>query len=167
MQRRWNSFKVSEEKPKVAQHHSHKLAFVYAIPHLLPVLACTALLALNLRTTFIGDVSTVTLTALQFAAKALEILIQGSIAAIVLAIVRVQLLSAQDFPFGGAIAPYRVTDASYLWSRDLWGALTAKWCKGWNAWLVLAALPMAVVLANLVGPSVAVLVSDVGSSSDL
>ena len=155
----WNSWKDSKEEPKVAQHCSRKLAILQTIYHLLPMLACIVLIILNLRTTFIGPVSTVTLTALQFAAKGLELLMQGSMTIMVLAVVRSQLLSPTPLPFGGVFAAYRATDVSYLWSRDFWGVITSKWYRGWHRWAVLIFCPTAVLLATLVGPSAAVLVS--------
>jgi hypothetical protein len=154
----WHSMRNCDEKPKVAQHCNRKLSVLRALVHLLPTLACIALVALNLRTVLIGSVSTVTLTALQFAAKGLEILIQGSITIVVLAVIRSQLLQPGTFPFGGVLGPYRVTDVSYLWSWDLWGALTARWNHGWCSRAILLLLPASVILTNLVGPSVAILV---------
>lgn len=93
----------------------------------------------------------------QFAAKLAEILIQASIATIALAVIRSQLLGGKGFPLGGLLAAYTTTDISSLWSLHLWGCLTS---SNVGVALRLAThifLPAAIVLAALVGPSMAVL----------
>ena len=145
------------ESKKTACHRSRKIAALHAIPHLIPLAAALALVALNLSHKFIGSASATGLTALQFTAKVQEIFTQASIAGILFAIVRPRLIGSQAFSFGGLIGPYRTTDVSYLWSLELWGALTTGGAYEWHSLLALLALPFGVLLAALVGPSSAIL----------
>ncbi len=125
--------------------------------HLIPIAASLTLVVLNLRATFVGSVTTTALPAIQFASKLLETLIQASIAAMVLTVIRAQVLGSTPFPFGGLTAPFRTIDISHLWSLDLWGSITSRSCHSWRTIVVLLILPAAVLLAALVGPSSAVL----------
>lgn len=143
------------ESKKTALHSSHRTAILFGLLHLLPVTVCILLVTLNFKTFFIGTVSTEGLTAFQFASKLLEVLIQASITAIVLAAVRNQVLGKSPLPFGGLIAPFRTTDLSLLWSLELWGFFTS---PDVSYRIVLCLLfPFAVVLATTIGPSSAVL----------
>lgn len=146
-----------DEVKKVALYKDRGAALSHTILHLLPAAVGTTLVILNLKTTYIGDMQTNSITALQFAAKLLEVLIQASIAAITLSIFRQCVLQMSQLPFGGLIAPYRTTDISFLWSAEFWGCVTAPAVHLKMKILLCLTLSAAIVLAALVGPSSAVL----------
>jgi hypothetical protein len=150
-------FTKRAEPRKTAIYKSRTAAFLHTLLHLLPVASTIAIVVFNLTSTFVGTVQINALTALQFAAKFLEILIQASIAAVVLAIVRHLALGTNGFPFGGLIAPYRTQDISSLWSLEFWGCLTAQDLNLQTKILLNLVVTTAVVLASGVGPSSAIL----------
>lgn len=151
---RWRHTK---ELPKTAIFHNRKTAVVYMLIHLLPLFGAITLVVLNFLMLSVGLWNGSSTTALQFVAKALELLMQASLAAIALALVRSQALSSRAIPFGGVVAPYRVTDVSYLWSLDFWGTITSSNFIGLDKALFCALVPFLILLGALVGPSSAVL----------
>ncbi|ERF68137.1 hypothetical protein EPUS_08203 [Endocarpon pusillum Z07020] len=155
----WQSTKwrSPHEMKKTAIYDSRTAALLHMLPHIVPMATLVTFLVANIKTTFIGSISTDTLAPLQFAAKMVEILTQASIATVVLGLVRNQVLGGKGFPLGGLLAPFTTTDISSLWSLQLWGCLTST-----NIDIALRSalhifLPVAIVLAALVGPSTAVL----------
>lgn len=150
-------WKKTREFQKTAIYRSRCAALFHIFIHLIPLAAAMSLATLNIRTTVVGSVSTNVLTAIQFAAKLLEVLIQASITAVVLAYVRNKVLDTAGFPIGGIIAPYRTTDISSLWSLELWGCLSTQCISLRTRAVLCGLLPSAVILAALVGPSTAVL----------
>ena len=152
---RW---KRPSERPKVAVYQNRRVALIYSIVHIVPMSAAITFIALNIATFYCGPVSTTTLTALQFAAKTLEITIQASITAILLSIIRSELLGPTSLPLGSLMAPFHTTRVSYLWSLELWGTITSRDHGGWRRLLLALAMIAAVILTAVVGPSSAVLV---------
>ncbi|KAL1867102.1 hypothetical protein Daus18300_006501 [Diaporthe australafricana] len=114
-------------------------------------------MVLNIRSWYWGDPSTTVLTALQFAAKFLEIMMQTSLGTILMSIVRHQLLGDRGLPLGSFLGPYSVTDISYLRSLEFWGGLGSKHARMGQRVVLGIAVAAFVVLASLVGPSIAVL----------
>lgn len=145
------------ETRKTALHSGHRVAALHTLLHLPPFMTCIVLVILNCKTLYIGVVPTAGLTALQFASKLLEILIQASITSITLAYVRQRLLGESAFPLGGLIAPFRVTDLSSLWSLELWGMFTSPGLQLWRKTAASFLIVTVVILAAVVGPSSAVL----------
>ena len=110
--RRCTKWKSSREEPKVAQYRNRKVALLHLMSHLIPIAASLTLVVLNIRTTFVGSVTTTSLTAIQFASKLLETLIQASTAAMVLSNVRAQVLGMTPFPLWRSYCT--VSDDGYL-----------------------------------------------------
>lgn len=149
-------WKKSNETAKVATFKDRRRAAVGALLHAVPLAAVLALITINLRVTYVAETTTTTTrTAIQFAAKILESMIQASLAAICLHFIRHEVLGSQSFPLGSFFAPYRIMDISYLWSLELWGSVTATWRR---RRIVLAiSIPGIILLVTLIGPSSAVL----------
>lgn len=147
----------TDEIKKTAIYKRRSIAVLHIFLHIIPVTASFALFVLNFNSKYVGIIPVNALAALQFAAKLLEILIQASIAAIVLALIRYRVLKTSKLPFGGLVAPYRISDISSLWSLDFWGCLTAPALKPRTRLILCLVLPTAVILAAVVGPSCAVL----------
>jgi hypothetical protein len=120
-------------------------------------LVALTFIILNGKGHFFGDVSTTTITAIQFAAKLLEILLQASLAAMLYGLIGHLALGDSALPLGTLFAPLNVTNLSYLWSLELWGSLTAKCLGGWRRVVLSIIVPIIVGLAAVVGPSSAVL----------
>lgn len=138
-------------------HYSRRIASLHAFVHLCPAVIAIILLMLNTRGHFVGDVSPSAITALQFAAKTLEVLIQASLSTILLSLIRHQALFTRRLPLGSLVAPVNATKISYLWSLELWGPLT--FAQGWDLQkgLTLSFIIATIILAAIVGPSSAVL----------
>jgi len=149
-------WKQKRERKKTAVYKSRSSVVLHVLLHLAPICGSLTLVILNVNEYFHEWPMSDNLPALQFVAKLLEILIQASIAAVVLAYVRSKLLGGVP-PFGSVVAPYQIADVSSLWSLEFWGAITSS-STPLNARILLGALvAFAIVLAALIGPSTAIL----------
>ena len=144
------------EEAKVVIYKNRGIALLDLLIHVVPFGGVVASLVLNINTFFVGNLSTSAVTAFQFAAKLLELLMQASLAAILLDAIRWQVVRNQDLPLGGLVAPLRTTDISYLWSLELWGSLTSKSWRGYRKAYLGLLIFTTIILAALVGPSGAV-----------
>ena len=152
---RWRQ---KREQPKVVYYRDRSMAILIVLPHLLPLGVAINLILMN--TAFprlFHNVGQSTITALQFWGKALELMMQASIAAILLDVIRRQAVTGEGLPFGSLVAHLRATDPSYLWSLELWGSFTGLRGKKWRLIAKVAFIPLMVILAALVGPSGTVL----------
>lgn len=150
-------WKQDKESAKVVLYKDRGYALLDILPHLVPLAGSLTLIAINTQTLFIGNLSTSAVTAFQFAAKLLELTIQASLTTILLQVIRWQAVNNCDLPLGTLLAPLRTIDVSYLWSLELWGAVTAKRWLGRRKLLILPLILSSVLLAALVGPAGAVL----------
>lgn len=153
----WIEFTDPHEAKKIALYKDRRTAWLHAVIHLIPISAVVVLATINIRSLYIGDAQSERIIALQFAAKLLEILIQYSIVATTLGIMRRYVLQSGSLPFGGLMAPYRTADISYLWSLDFWGCVTSPALVLRQRILLGLIIPIAVLVVSLVGPSSAVL----------
>lgn len=151
------NWKNLKEAPKVALYGDRRYAILSGLIHVVPLTTAIALIVVNARRTYIGAMSTTTLTAIQFAAKLLETLAQASLAAVSLGLLRHQLLGPGAVPLGGLLGPYRIRDISYLWSLEFWGQLTTNQCSRCRKTLLAFFIPAIVILVALIGPSSAIL----------
>ena len=150
---RWTQ---DHEETKVATYNNRRVSLLGFLLHVIPFAGVVALIVLNIRPHYVGGVSSTTTTAIQFAAKVLEILIQSSLAAILLDIIRTRALSHASLPLGSFLAPYRLTDISYLWSLEFWASVTSGALRGWRSTVVAICVVASICLAALVGPASAV-----------
>ena len=151
---RWNR---SVEFPKIALSRSRRHAGIHSIIHIMPLATAFSLIVINLRRTYIGNMTTTAITSTQFATKLLEAIMQASLATISLSIMREQVLTSTSLPLGAFLGPYRMKDISYLWSLDLWGALTTKHCRIDRRIILALLFPVTVILAAIIAPSNAIL----------
>ncbi|KAJ9608126.1 hypothetical protein H2200_007114 [Cladophialophora chaetospira] len=150
---RWN---CPAEEPKVVLYQNRGVALLSLLVHLAPFAGVLTLLNLNINGCFIGSLSTSAVTAFQFTAKLLELLMQASLSVVLIDAIHWQIVKNQDLPLGGLVAPLQATHVSYLWSLEFWGCLTAKdWRIYRKLYLGLLIFATVVVLA-LVGPAGAV-----------
>lgn len=153
-----NPWRTKKEYPKIALHKGRSFATIYFLSTLVPLVGAVLLIIINARTTPLGYVSTSTVAGLQFVAKFLDILMQVTLARLALHLVRHQLLGPDPLPLGALLAPFRVSDASYLWSLDLWGSITSSALHGSYRVFFCIMIPLIVSLASVTGPSSAILV---------
>lgn len=151
---RWTQ---TEDRPKVVLYRHRGVALVQSTIHFAPLAIVITSMVLNIRSYHWGFPSTSVLTALQFASKFAEILIQSSLANILLHFIRQRLLSPHSLPLGSLLGPYSITDISYLWSLELWGGLTTKYVQARQRIVSTSVIAAMVMLAAVVGPSIAVL----------
>lgn len=143
------------EEPKIAVQKSIPLAMARASIHTIPVIGCLIILGYNARVTFVVYDSAY--SALQFVAKLHEIMMQASIAAIVLGYIRHQLIGQSAVPFGALVAASQTQNASSLLSLEFWGALTASSFRDPRSIATVTLISLGVLLASTVGPSSAIL----------
>ena len=98
------------------------------------------------------------LPSLQFLAKLQEILMQASIATVVFAYIRHELIT-HDMPFGALFSAFQITTLNYLWSLEFWGSLTSPHLRGRRKIVFLTFVPLSILLAAGVGPSLAIALS--------
>ncbi|OQV00450.1 hypothetical protein CLAIMM_05942 [Cladophialophora immunda] len=149
-------WKGHREEPKVVMYKNRGIALLDILTNAVSLGGVLTLLVLNINTLFIGSLSTSAVAAFQFAAKLLELLMQASLAVVMLDAIRWQIVRNQDLPLGGLVAPLRTTDVSYLWSLEFWGSLTSKSWRGYRKAYLGFLIFATIVLAALVGPSGAV-----------
>ena len=109
------------ENKKVAVSRDRRLSALRCWIHFLPTGLSVALAYLNIHGYYIGGElagasgqDSAKLGALQLAAKMHELLINASIAAMVMSHVRYELTIGSGIPFGALVAGQRFTELSYL-----------------------------------------------------
>lgn len=155
--RHFNPWGHQSEPPKVAVFKNRRIALTKCIIHIIPLGAALGLIILNVATTPISGYNTTSNSAIQFAAKLLEILMQASLTSVYLAFIRHRVLSTNQSPLGGFLGPLQVSNVSYLWSLEFWGALTASWSGLFDKSILFSVTFIVVAIGALVGPSGAVL----------
>jgi hypothetical protein len=143
------------EEPKTAICKSRSIAAARASVHLVPVVACAIILGYNIRTVFVEYNSAY--TALQYVAKLHEMLMQASIAALVLGYIRQGLIGSSCLPFGALLAVSQVEKTSTIFSLEFWGAVTAPFLNTRRKIVLFVFVVANVLLAASVGPSSAIL----------
>lgn len=114
-----------EEPTKVALQKNRSVALLRAFIHVIPVGVALWEVTLNIHTYYVGS-SALNLVYYQLAAKAHEIMIQASLAAIVLSYFRHQLTTTNGIPFGALFGTLAINQVSYLWSMEFWGSVGSK-----------------------------------------
>ena len=143
------------EPRKTAVHKNRLLAVYHTVLHIVPLGCAVALLALNWSSFFIGQRFENT-SSLQFVAKLHELLMQVSIAEVVLTIVRTQAIN-DYLPLGALSVAMQANQIGYIWSLDLMSVFTSQAILGWRKLLFLVLVPILVIMTGLVGPSSAAL----------
>ncbi|KAI3339002.1 hypothetical protein F4824DRAFT_508930 [Ustulina deusta] len=145
----------SSEQPKVALRR--RFSWLHPLVHLLPVLATLSVVQLSFRGVYWADDSrydTRWQTVLQFPAKLHEILIVGSLSAMVLHIFRRMLVGSNGIPLGLMVGAFQMGSAEYLISKSyvkpFRHSLAHKQIK---TFLVALALGAAILYSFLVGPA--------------
>jgi hypothetical protein len=153
------------EKPNVALERSIKPLLLSFLWHILPTLVTITLVSLSIWEVFWFDSDASTdkvpirginislnelLNLLQFVAKIHEILLVGSIAAMVMHRVRVRLLSNDGLPLGLLTGGYSVGSAEYLFSAAFRSGFSRRF------WSLSVLIFVFALLANTFGPASAI-----------
>jgi len=142
------------EHRKICIYKNRRIAVLHSLIHLPPLIGAITLLTLNWMQYFIGTEFSES-TTIQFVAKLHELLMQTSIAELILHIIRNQAVN-YFLPLGALSALMQTFQISYLWSLDFWSAITSKTFDNRRK-AVFIIVPLLVILTTLVGPSSAVL----------
>ena len=81
---------------------------------------------------------------------------QLSIVMVMVAYVQFLLIGQCEIPFGALFSAYQVSEMSYLYSPEFWGAATARGIPLPTKLGFLLFVPASILLANTVGPSSAI-----------
>jgi len=150
------AWRRNTENHKVVLYKNRWTASLYCFLHLPPISIALAIMALNFMGTRVGTtVDPTWSTGLQFCAKLHEVLMQTSLAAIVLSFIRSELLR-DSLPLGTVFAPVQTTFISYLWSLEFWSGFSRDRVRDPRKLLLLLSIFGTLVLSVLVGPSSAV-----------
>ncbi|SCO17176.1 uncharacterized protein FFE2_13741 [Fusarium fujikuroi] len=165
---RENLVKCAPRPRRFAIPYQNKLQIISVAVHVLAIAITIVIVQFRLREIYwfdqtskldvlgmeIGTESST--SALQFAAKIHEALIQASLTAMAFHIIR-HMLRGQGVSFGVLDGVYRFGSVPWLWSKGLWGALHRP--SQYQNFLFAIGLAMAAVYANVIAPSSAILLT--------
>ncbi len=145
----------SREQPKVALRK--KFSILHPLVHLLPLGATIFVVQLSFRGVYWDDDGGYDIrwqTFLQFPAKLHEILIVGSLSAIVLHIFRRMLVGTHGLPLGLMVGAYQIGSAEYLISKSFVKPFRhSLFHRHYKMFLVALSLGSAIIYSFLVGPA--------------
>ena len=144
------------EQTKVAVQKSRTVALLRAMIHIVPVGVAMWEIVLNWNTYFVGY-AMYNQAYYQFGAKAHEISMEASLSAIVFSYMRYELMLGGGIPFGALFSGLQVSQASYLWSMELWGTISSRAISLKSRSRLLVVVAASVSLAAVAGPSSAIL----------
>ncbi len=161
----WNAaHRPREEKLKQAINKGLATAILSLVAaHLVPITAALVLVFLDLRGYYIGGelsgpsgYDNVKLSGLQFAAKILELAMQGSLSVIIIELIRQELVAGEGIPFGAIFGSLQYSELSYLFSKEFLGTLQSKFEKPIVNIRLISLIIVGSLLALTVGPSSAI-----------
>ena len=118
-----NFEKDFKEPTKVAIRRNRVTASLGALVHVIPMGIALLEITLNWAGCYYGK-QFERQAYYQIAAKTHEVLIQASLAAIVLSCIRFESAFGQDIPFGAFLGSLQLLQVSYLCSSELWSSFT-------------------------------------------
>ncbi|KAK0115657.1 hypothetical protein ONS95_000073 [Cadophora gregata] len=145
----------SEEYPKVAIERNRWKVVIRSLVHIPPIAGCVSLLVLAGMTTIVEPNSA--FQVLQFAAKFHEILMQASIATILLSHIRYEITQGGRVPFGSLFAAAQISSIAFIWSPEMLGTMKSKGMIWIRRLVLVLHIVFAILLAASVGPSSAIL----------
>lgn len=144
------------EPTKIALNHSRLVALLRNLIHLLPFSFALFEIIINWNVYYVGTRPYST-AVYQIIAKAHEVLIQASITTILFSVIRRELALGNGLPFGFLFSGLQVSQISYLWSMELWGAMRAESLLLSKKTVLFLTLTGGILLAATCGPASAVL----------
>jgi hypothetical protein len=145
-----------EEHIKIALHKNRSTALLRALIHVVPVGIALWEITLNINTYYVGS-SALNLVYYQFAAKAHEMMIHASLAAILLSYVRHEMTLGKGLPFGALFSSLAINQVSYLWSMEFLGSAGSKHLPLRRKLAMVSIISVCFIIAAAAGPSSAIL----------
>lgn len=144
------------EPIKVAVRKSYTIAILRGLIHVLPIGFALAEIILNCNTYYVG-VSPYNQAIYQLLAKVHEIMIQASLATVILAYIRHEIAFGKGLPLGALVSGLQISQFAYLWSMEFWGTIRSTTLSISRKLKLLIVTLICFTLAILAGPSSAVL----------
>ena len=148
--------KSFSEPTKVAIYSDRTIALLRALIHVLPFGLALGEIILNWQERYLGgnlkDVSYY-----QYAAKAHEVCIQASLAAILFSYIRFEMALEHGLPFGALFSGFQLNQISTLWSAEFWASVTARHLPIHRRFSLACITFICILLAAIGGPSSAIL----------
>ena len=141
---------------KIVIRQNRTIATLRSLVHVIPSGVALWLVVLNWNTYYVGSF-TYDQVYYQLGAKIHEIMIQASLAIIIFAYVRHELLLGKGLPFGAIFSGLQINQISYLCSMEFWGSLSSQSLSFSRKIGMVALIVICFVLAATVGPSSAIL----------
>ena len=143
------------EPPKIAVEDSSLAIILHCLPHAVPLAATIAILSLNALEVYWQDLGRPkqndVLQALQYAAKAYELLVVASLTVIVVHQIQYDLSGARGTPLGLLTAGFQLSEPSFLLTTRFLGGIAVR-----VRFLLLCLLIVGFILTSVIGPSSAV-----------
>ncbi|KAL8754912.1 MAG: hypothetical protein Q9184_004957 [Pyrenodesmia sp. 2 TL-2023] len=144
------------EPTKIAVRHSRLIALLRNLVHLVPFGFALFEVILNWNVYYVGTEPYST-AVYQIIAKAHEVLIQASITTIIFSAIRRDLAHGKGLPFGLLFSGLQVSQLSYLWSVELWGAMRADFQRPLRKMGLFTLVVGGIMVAVASGPASAIL----------
>jgi hypothetical protein len=146
---------TTEKRKVVVSNDRLRSFYSFLLFHFAPLGMALALIVLNIKTCFYGP-DLAGLSLLQYVSKAHEVLMQGSVATIMVVYLQYLLTHESAVPFGAVFTSFRVSQVSVIWSPELWAAVTTKDFSGQLYLGFICLVPFSILLASTIGPSSAI-----------
>ena len=144
------------EPKKTAIRQNRSTALLKSLIHVLPIGFALFEIVTNLHGQYIGETFSKQ-SYYQIVAKVHEILIEASLASIVLSFVRAKVTDTEGLPYGAFLGGLEFLSVSYLWSRELWSSVFTTSCRLRTRLSFLLLMITCGILAATAGPSSATL----------
>ena len=144
------------EPIKVAIRKNYTVATLRGLIHVLPIGFALTEITLNWNTYYVG-VSPYNQAVYQLLAKIHEIMIQASLATVILAYIRYELAFGDGLPLGALVSGLQISQFAYLWSMEFWGTVRSSTLPFFRKLRLLIVILTCFIVALLAGPSSAVL----------
>ena len=148
--------KPFSEPTKVAIYSNRTIALLRALVHVIPFGLAVGEIILNWQEHYLGG-NVQSLSYYQYAAKAHEICIQASLAAILFAYIRFEMALGHGLPFGALFSGLQLNQVSTLWSAEFWASATTRHLPIHRRLSLVCITFICITLAAVGGPSSAIL----------
>ena len=148
--------KSFSEPIKVAIYSNRTIALLRALVHVAPFMLAMEEIVLSWRERYLGG-NFNKVSYYQYAAKAHEISIQGSLAAILFAYIRFEMALGHGLPFGALFSGLQLSQVSTLWSAEFWASATTRHLPIQRRLKLVCITFICIALAAVGGPSSAIL----------
>ncbi|KAI9694888.1 MAG: hypothetical protein M1822_000504 [Bathelium mastoideum] len=153
------------EDPNIATFESSIAWALGALIHVIAIAVSTYVVGLNWKGKYNGQTMTLTdvdqsfvQLALQSSSKLAEMIIVASMAALLCAVIRHEVMSKRGTPLSGLSSCLDFRDLSYLWSKELWALAFSDQASLRLRLFWIPCLVICCILTSFIGPAIAILV---------